>query len=167
MNRKFKVNLLDVYGLCGTVFAAVGTVFILFAVVGAARFDTFQYSVEGDPVMFLFIFGILGLVVAGLGYGILFWHIGKIRKQKKVFENGYYINVPVSDIRLETRVRVNGRYPYVVEAQYGSLETGEVHLFRSRYLMHNPGNIVNGQTVPVYVIPPDYENYYMDIDAIL
>ena len=158
---------LNVFAICGMVFAFVGIIFVIVSAFWVVNFDVFQYKVEGDARLFIAIFAGLGIATSGIGFFILGWHLNQMKRQKKVFENGYYMTVPITDIRMDTRVRMNGRYPYVVEAQYMEPATREIYLFRSHNFFYNPANKLTSDRVDVYLIPPDYKNYYMDIDSII
>ncbi len=166
MNRKFKMDF-HVSFLCGAVFCFVGAVFLTVAVVCAVNFESFRRNVSGSPLLFIGGFFGMGLLLLLIGVPLLVWYIRRIRRQKQLYEEGIYLSLPVSDIRLDTRVRVNGRYPFVVEAQYTDPETREIYLFRSRALMHNPSRELENRTVRVYMDRNNPRNYYMDIDAAL
>ncbi len=162
--RRFKWDF-NVYVICGLIFSAVGLIFLIVSAGCVIKFDDLRGQIDGNPVLFVGIFAGLGLLETVVGISILVWYFKKTGYQKKLYEAGRYITLPVSEIRMDTRVRINGRHPYVAEAQYMDPVTKEVYVFRSRSLMYNPANMLIDGTVRVYVDSENYKRYYMDIDS--
>ena len=61
----------------------------------------------------------------------------------------------------------NGRHPCVVECHYTDPATGTVHVFYSRYLTVQVGDLLQADEVPVYLDRMDQRVGFVDIDAVL
>ena len=57
-------------------------------------------------------------------------------------------------------------HPSVVEVHYTDPDTGTVHVYYSRYLYVNVGDMLTGEEVPVY-LDRDSGTGFVDIDAVL
>ena len=69
-------------------------------------------------------------------------------------------------IRTITRVSMPWGHPVVVEIHYTDPDTGTVHVYYSRYLYVNVGDMLAGEEVPVY-LDRDSGVGFVDIDAVL
>ena len=146
--------------LLGIIFGLMGAIFFLVGV-------TLVFVVPNEiKLLFFVIFGGIGL--AFLIPGIIFLVLESKKKsaQKKLLENGYYIEADFFDIDWDTTVNVNGRSPYFVRFRYEDAQ-GNVHLFKSRNMFINPDTLLTDRKVKVYVNGTDYKYYYVDIDEIL
>lgn len=154
MKAKFKYGL-DVFALVGLIFTIVGAV------------NTVAGIFVGDQLGLLgvAVFIGLGLLFVFLGLLLLLPGIKRYKKAKKIFDNGYYIKAPITEVGRNYSVKINGRPAYVIYAEYRDID-GKVYMYRSRDLVRLPANL-EGQCVHVYVIPPDYSNYYMDINHLM
>ena len=143
---------------------------IVFSIMGAAFFGAGVILLLTLPAemkeMFLLIFCGVGLVFFVLGIIFLCLEGKKRSTQKKLLENGYYIEADFFDIDWDTTVNVNGRHPYFVRFRYQD-EYGNVHIFKSRNMFLNPDTLMTDRKVKVYVNGTDYKYYYVDIDEIL
>lgn len=156
----------DVITIAGFVFTGVGALLIAFGLCCLTD-PVLLSSAKGDPIMLIVIFIAIGSIVTAIGGVILAVCIRDMLMCKKVFERGEYIVLPISDIRLDTTIHINMNYMYVIEAQYTDPISKNIYLFRSRRLTYNPSNRLITDHVNVYVNPPDYKHYYMDIDDIM
>lgn len=162
LSLKFSFDVIDILGL---VFTAVGTIVIGITIFFGMNIELL-YTTD-NPWMFVLVFSLFGVVLNAIGIPVLVWCIRRYKLNKKAYLGGVYLLLPISDIRIDTTIRVNNGFTYVIEAQYTVPDTGEVCLFRSRPLMHNPSGRLTNDFVKVYVCKPDYAHYYMDIDSIL
>lgn len=161
-----KKQYFNVIDIAGWVFTLSGVVCLATLVFFITNYDSFVHEINGEPIGFLIMFALFGLIFIAIGAAILVHCMKRNALNRRAYENGFYLTLPISDIRMDTTIRVNCSYMYVVEAQYTS-DDGEVHLFRSRPFMYNPKSRLRSDTVNVYIIPPDYDHYYMDVDSIL
>lgn len=72
----------------------------------------------------------------------------------------------ITDIKTITRVNMPNGHPVVVEVHYTDPDTGTVHVYYSRYLYVNVGDMLMGEEVPVY-LGRDSGVGFVDIDAVL
>lgn len=140
------------------------------------------------------VFTILGLVIAALATtlvlmlrepllglvavpGIIFFVLGlaflaavsrRRRDRAWLAENGRTIQAEIVGVRYDTRVRVNGRCPLVLQCQAVNPADGKVYVFESDSLWFDPTPFLDGQTtMPVLVDPDDYHRYQMLTAGIL
>lgn len=140
------------------------------------------------------VFTILGLVIAALATtlvlmlrepllglvavpGIIFFVLGlaflaavsrRRRDRAWLAENGRTIQADIVGVQYDTRVRVNGRCPLVVQCQAVNPADGKVYVFESDSLWFDPTPFLDGQTtMPVLVDPDDYHRYQMLTEGIL
>lgn len=140
------------------------------------------------------VFTILGLVIAALATtlvlmlrepllglvavpGIIFFVLGlaflaavsrRRRDRAWLAENGRTIQADIAGVQYDTRVRVNGRCPLVLQCQAVNPADGKVYVFESDSLWFDPTPFLDGQTtMPVLVDPDDYHRYQMLTAGIL
>lgn len=140
------------------------------------------------------VFTVLGLVIAALATtlvlmlrepllglvavpGIIFFVLGlaflaavsrRRRDRAWLAENGRTIQADIVGVQYDTRVRVNGRCPLVLQCQAVNPADGKVYVFESDSLWFDPTPFLDGQTtMPVLVDPDDYHRYQMLTEGIL
>lgn len=140
------------------------------------------------------VFTILGLVIAALATtlvlmlrepllglvavpGIIFFVLGlaflaavsrRRRDRAWLAENGRTIQADIVGVQYDTRVRVNGRCPLVLQCQAKNTADGKVYVFESDSLWFDPTPFLDGRTtMPVLVDPDDYHRYQMLTEGIL
>lgn len=123
-----------------------------------ARIDGFM-SVWGMAV----ILSALGLVFSGGTGGTLFWRLRRARIIRRVKQTGRVVRVRLEGVERNRRVRVNGRNPYRLTAQWRNPATGKVHVFFSDNLWFDPSDYLpeDGQ-VSVMINPDDPNQYWLD-----
>ena len=117
---------------------------------------------------------LLGLVAVP---GIIFFVLGlaflaavsrRRRDRAWLAENGRVIEADIVGVQYDTRVRVNGRCPLVLQCQAVNPADGKVYVFESDSLWFDPTPFLDGQTtMPVLVDPDDYHRYQMLTAGIL
>ena len=117
---------------------------------------------------------LLGLVAVP---GIIFFVLGlaflaavsrRRRDRAWLAENGRTIQAEIVGVQYDTRVRVNGRCPLVLQCQAVNPADGKVYVFESDSLWFDPTPFLDGQTtMPVLVDPDDYHRYQMLTEGIL
>ena len=163
--RKFGIGAV---GIVGLIFTTVGAFFgIIGMILGFRGF--LSTGVEREilwilPVVFIGI----GVVFFALGLIFIIITVRKRQRQKMAVERGQLIYADVSAVGINTSISVNGRSPYYVECHYKDPVTGTLHVFRSRDLYFDPASVLGqGMMIPVYVMPGDFDSYYVDVDAVL
>ena len=159
MERKVKTGISALF-ITGIVFTCIGAVYL---VVGIC-FHLF--TLNEISLIFLCIFGGLGILFFVLGVILLTLEIRKRLLCNRLLQSGNYITSEISEISLNYNVRINGRHPCIVICRYQDI-SGTIHMFKSRNLPFHPDTLFPGQTVKIYVDSKDFKHYYMDIDEIL
>lgn len=109
------------------------------------------------------IVGLLGLLFGGIGFGMAFWHIRKKRRTAWLKVNGQRIEARITGTPLRTNISVNGRHPWVIEAQWQNPVTARIHIFESDYLWFDPASYLKQETVTVLIDAKDPRQYHMDV----
>lgn len=119
-----------------------------------------------NAIIFLGVFGGLGILFFVLGIIFLLIIISKKRRCTELVRKGNYIRAEICEVHCNYNVQINRRYAYVVKCKYQDA-LGRVHFFKSRNLMFNPETLLKDRIVKVYVDGENFKNYYMDIDELL
>ncbi len=161
---KFAFSALDIIGM---VFAAIGLVFLIVGTALTAYGSSHPENVDGDPIVFLLVFGGIGALFLVLGVVFLLLMLRRRALHQQLFAEGHYVMAQVTSVLPNYNVRVNGRTPFVAECSYTDPETGVCHLFQSRNIFFDPTSFLMDAQVPVYHKPGDFRHYYVDVDAVL
>ena len=107
------------------------------------------------------IFLVLGLAFLGT--------IARIRRDRTwLQENGRIIEADILGVQYDTRVRVNGRCPLVLQCQAVNPADGKVYVFESDSLWFDPTPFLeNRDKMPVLVDPDNYHRYQVLTEGIL
>ena len=149
-------------GIVGVIFIPIGLIFL---VVGAIVTRT--EAVEPDErLVFLISFVGVGAVLFCVGMVLLMVDILRRKRQKAAYEGGHFVMGKIAGIRTITQVNLPSGHPVVVEVHYTDPDTGTVHVYYSRYLYVNVGDMLAGEVVPVY-LDRNSGVGFVDIDAVL
>lgn len=117
---------------------------------------------------------LLGLVAVP---GILFFVLGltflaAVSRRRRdcawLEENGRTIQANIIGVQYDTRVRLNGRCPLVIQCQAVNPANGKVYVFESEGLWFDPEPFLGERTtLPVLVDPDDYHRYQVVTEGIL
>lgn len=113
-----------------------------------------------------YILPIMGIVFMLVGGGIIMSMILKAKKKKKVLAYNYVIQANIVGFNMDTSVAMNGRNPYRLEANYVNPNDGKIYTYRSEEVWVDLTPILSQMqivTIPVYVNPNNFAEYYMDI----
>ena len=163
--RKRKKYGWTVRGILGFIFGPMGLLFLALGVL----FWYFRVGADpDDPEVFLYTFGILGacfLLSALILLGLDLYRRARLRR---AYEGGYCVMAKIAGKNaVETVTYTNGRHPCIVECHYTDPATGTVHVFYSRYLKVQVGDLLKADEVPVYLDRMDQRVGFVDIDAVL
>lgn len=124
-----------------------------------ARIDGFM-SLWGMAVV---LFGV-GLVFSGGTGATLLWRLRRARIIQWVKRSGRLVRARLEGVERNRRVRVNGRNPYRLTAQWRDPATGKVHVFLSDDLWFDPTEYLpeDGQ-VSVFINPDNPGQHWLDI----
>lgn len=158
-NKKAKIGP-DIFFIIGIIFFVMGAAYIGIGI------STFFWSTGEGTALFRYIFGGVGLVLFVIGIVCLWSSIQKRKRMNHVLSAGKYVMADITGIDQYYNIRINGRHPYIVTCQYQDI-SGNVHIFRSRYLKYDPSPFLQNPMVRVYVDAENYKYYYVDIDEVL
>lgn len=113
----------EAWAIAASVFCLIG---IIFTLVGFALTLGIITAFVGIPFL------LLGLLFLGAGGGLLAWQYQNAQKVVSVLREGNSGLGRITELRENPSVRVNGRYPWVIEYEYqvnGRTYTGKVSTF--------------------------------------
>ncbi|MDC0663594.1 DUF3592 domain-containing protein [Marinobacter sp. SS21] len=122
-----------------------------------ARINGF-FSLWGGAV----IVGVLGLVFATVGGGMVLAGVLKRRSRDYLKHKGVQIHATLQGVERNTGLKVNGRSPYRIVCQWQHPQTSEIHVFHSDNLWFDPTDHIQGDTVPVLVDETNLKRYWVD-----
>jgi hypothetical protein len=125
---------------------------------GNARIDSFL-----ENWFVALVLGILGTVFTaiGSGFGIYGWVQKKKREWLKA--NGQRIQAKFTGVDLNMSLRVNGRHPWVLTAQWQDPASSLVYTFRSESIWFDPSPYVKAETLDVLLNAAKPSMYWVDI----
>jgi hypothetical protein len=155
-----------------------------YEIVGSVSSSSRSYD-EGDhvPVMYLpdrpaegriksfmeqwfgpLIVSVFALVFNAIWIGFAVAMVRKRRMHAWLEQNGMPVEAKVVDVRRNTSVKVNGRSPRVIEAQWQHPMTREVHSFESENIWFDPSEFVEeGRMLKVRVDADDPRRHRVDL----
>jgi len=109
----------------------------------------------------------VGVLMVGIGGGFL-WVPGWLRrKRERIIAEGVSAQAKVVDIFIDRSLRVNGRSPWVIEAEFQDPITGETIRCKSHYLWEAPnGPYRVGGPVTVFYLPDRPRKCAFQLDKI-
>ncbi len=124
-----------------------------------------DFKGKGNEVL-AYIMIIMGIVFMLIGGGVIGSLILKEKKRKKILAYNYVIQANIVGFNVDTSITVNGRNPYRLEANYINPNDGKIYSYRSEDIWIDLTLILTQMqitTIPVYVNPNNFGEYYMDI----
>lgn len=101
-----------------------------------------------------------------LGMTFIMVNVTSSKRIKSLMENGEALTGIVTNVTLNTSMRVNGRHPYKAECEVIDPYSGDRYLYSSKNVMADISGLI-GSEVTVYTDRNDRSKYYVDIDALL
>lgn len=157
-NANFILKL--IFSLMGTVYAVMGSIFLLIAIRAAGDLRQI-FTLPEDEL----VFAILGVVFMALGLAFLLTTFILIlagkrqqRLREELLQYGTRVKGTVTDVRVDHTVRVNGCSPLVAKVSC-TLPTGEVTLKSKRLWNACPAT---GDQVEVIYDPMDEKRYVIE-----
>lgn len=147
--------------IIGIAFSFIGFVLMCVgAIITIAGMNT-----GGNSMLFLYIFGGIGLLFFVIGLPFLFFAIRKKNDRIRLLETGVQAEGVIKDVVINRQVTVNGRHPCKAECEVTDPATGEIFLYSSESVMKKIDYLV-GRKVTVYYDSYDRSRYYVDIDSV-
>jgi hypothetical protein len=117
------------------------------------------FSLWGLPL----ILGSLGAVFFLVGFSIIFSSRLNGKKIEYLRKNGMPIKAKFQNVGINDALRVNGRSPYQIYAQWQNPSTSEIHLFNSENIWFDPTDHINNDELTVFIEKNNPAKYYVDI----
>ena len=107
-------------------------------------------------------FGIFGVVLSGLGIPFFWLGIRDSINEKNALRYSKEVTAKIKEVVQNTSISMNGRCPYLIEAQWLNPDTNEIHIFKSKNFWYNPSEYLNDDIV-VKIDPRNMKKYWMDV----
>ena len=108
------------------------------------------------------IMGGIGALFAAIGFGILFASRLNKRKREWLMAHGTEIQAEFQAVERNTSLKINGRSPWRIVAQWQNPESGQLHVFNSENLWFDPTKYVTAKQLRVLLDPKDSKRYHLD-----
>ena len=151
-------------GILGMIFSPLGAFFLL---LGLVLYSAGAGHQPEDPMIFLSTFGGMGGAFLLTGLILLGVDIRRRNAMRRALDSGDYVLASIAGVQQRLNVNTGGSHPCVVECHYKNPDTGETHVFFSRYLYFDPSDMFTAREVPVYLDRTNEKIAFVDIDAVL
>ncbi|WP_207696702.1 hypothetical protein DOK67_0001994 [Enterococcus sp. DIV0212c] len=164
--------------LFGVLLCVVGGLFLIPALVVQVvpiTPDNFHFTINGvtQPyslenvrmfrLIFLLVFGFVGMIPIVIGGIVIIWNKMKRRQQQRLKEEGRALRAKVNQLT-SSSIRLYNGYGMRLMCSYKN-EAGETYLFKSQLLRIDPTPFLNEGQVTVYCDRENSSNYFVDIDG--
>lgn len=147
--------------LFGLIFFGLGSLFLAIGVgVFVGLTGPGEVAEEADGVIVPAVFGLVGLIFALIGGGVLISIRNQRIKREALMRTGRKIRCEVTDVQANLHVKVNGRHPVKVHCQ------GDLSGRMVSFVSHNIYGSVKlnaGDPIDVYVDFRNDGNYWVEI----
>jgi hypothetical protein len=123
-----------------------------------AKIDSF-FSLWGGSV----ILGGMGSVFFLIGAGTMLATRVQKRADDHLMHEGRPIEADFQQVDLNTSLKINGRHPFRVLAQWQDPSTSRIHVFTSHNLWFDPSQYITQKQIRVYVDRTNPKRYYVDL----
>ncbi|GMU42908.1 MAG: DUF3592 domain-containing protein [Xanthomonadales bacterium] len=111
------------------------------------------------------LLGVFALLFGGIATGFLLAELRRIRTWRWLEHSGMSVQARIVEVDRDSSVKVNGRSPWVIRAQWQHPVTQTVHVFTSERLWFDPAPFVAGrEQIGVRVDADDPRRHRVDID---
>lgn len=114
------------------------------------------------PVVFISVGGSMFVI----GAVFIITKIVSANRIKSLRAYGEALTGTITNITVNTSVRVNGRNPYKAECEVTDPYSGDRYLYSSKNIMEDISGLI-GSSVTVYTDKNDRSKYYVDIDGLI
>lgn len=125
----------------------------------SARLDSFM-----ENWFLSLILGFLGVIFTGIGAGVTIHEWRKRKNRQWLAQNGQRIEAKFTGVHFDTSLKVNGRSPWRLAAQWQHPATGAIHTFQSDAIWFDPSEYVKTETLNVLINPDQPSVYHIDIE---
>lgn len=109
------------------------------------------------------IVGAMGAICFAVGFGVALAQRASRRKEQDLLLHGTPVMADFQSVEQNTQLKVNGRSPWRVMAQWRNPSTGQIHVFHSQNLWYDPSAYIERTQLTVYLDPARPKRYYMDV----
>ena len=106
--------------------------------------------------------GIFGVVFTGLGIPFFWLGIRDSINEKNALRYSKEITARIKEVVQNTSISMNGRCPFVIEAQWLNPDTNEIHIFKSKNFWYDPSEYLKDDII-VKMDPRNMKKYWMDV----
>ena len=123
-----------------------------------AKMNSF-FSLWGVSV----ILGALGAVFLIVGYSIIFFAGQRRKKIAYLKQNGVAVTALVKEVAVNTKLKVNGKRPYQIIAQWNNPRTSTPLTLKSENIWFDPAPHIKDDKISVLIDRENPKTYYVDI----
>ena len=117
------------------------------------------FSLWGMPL----IFAGVGALFSLFGFAMIYFARRRQSQIKFLKQRGSPVKANFQSVERNRSVRVNGRSPYQIYAQWQDPFTSKLHVFKSEDLWFNPEQYLTGDEITVLIDDKNPKKHYMDI----
>lgn len=113
-------------------------------------------------------FGI-SIILLAIGLSIIIHKLNNSVNKESIIKTGKRIEAQLEDIVYNTKVTINGKHPYYITCYWKNRINGKTYKFRSENVWYNPTDQFKKsgiEKIPVYIIPSNPNQYYVDMENI-
>ncbi|MCX7725542.1 MAG: DUF3592 domain-containing protein [Chitinispirillaceae bacterium] len=109
------------------------------------------------------IIGIFAIFLTTFG-GIFFWiGIRDSIREKKALSYTKEVKAKINGVFPNKSISINGRNPFLIEAQWVNPDTNEIHIFKSKNFWYDPSEYLKEEEIIVKMDPRNPKKYWMDV----
>lgn len=115
------------------------------------------------------IYFFISIILLAVGLSIIIYKLNNSINKDTIIKTGKLIEAQLDDIVYNTKVTINGKHPYYVICYWKNKINGKTYKFKSENLWYNPNEQFKKSgidKIPVYIIPSNPNQYYVDIKKI-
>lgn len=159
--KRMKLN--SVLTFIGVMFFGMG---LLFFLIGCGIRISGITENMADSSMFSGIYMLIGGIFIIIGGSLLIVMIIKKKKRNQLMQQGDKLDGIITNVVMNTMVRVNGYHPYKAEVEVINHFDGQTYLYSSDNVTQDISYLI-GETVNVYVEHNNPKNYFVDLDELM
>jgi hypothetical protein len=109
------------------------------------------------------ILGAIGTVFTSIAAGFVIYALRKRRIRAWLAANGMRLRLPAEGVYLDTSMKINGRSPYRISAQWQNPMNQKVYVFHSDAIWFDPAPYMQQRIMDIRVNADNPHQYMMDI----
>lgn len=110
------------------------------------------------------LLGLFALVFGGIAAGFLVAEIRRVRTWRWLEHSGMSVQAHIVEVDKDSSLKVNGRSPWVIRAQWQHPVSKAVHVFQSEHLWYDPTPFLGGrEQIGVRIDADDPSRHRVDI----